>query len=177
MNVPMIAMTTWIPVVMSLTISIAVFVKTKTHSNHSLKLEFMIAASWSLTVFVFVIPCMTTTGAAGDHRLLYRFRTCTKKQKIILFSSLGFTSIIPPYKCSHTLLEFTYNFGGLMQARRSSMANTLKSSLFCINPLSCYLLSCQHEVVLRIQPTLQCMLFLFGWPPCQRSDLILMEVS
>ena len=68
MNVPMIAMTTQIPVVMSLTKSIAVFVKTKTHINHSLKLEIMIAASWPLTGFVFVIPCVTTTGAAGDHR-------------------------------------------------------------------------------------------------------------
>ena len=99
MNVPMIAMTTQIPVIMSLTISIAVYVKTITHSSHSLKLEFMIAASWSLTGFVFVIPCMTTTGAAGDHRLLYHFRKCctSKKQTIILFSSFGFTFITPPY--------------------------------------------------------------------------------
>ena len=97
-NVPMIAMTTQIPVIMSLTISIAVYVKTITHSSHSLKLEFMMAASWSLTGFVFVIPCMTATGAAGDHRLLYHFRKCCtfKKQTIILFSSFGFTFITPP---------------------------------------------------------------------------------
>ena len=34
--------------------------------------------------------------------------------------------------CSHSLLEFTYNFGGLMQRRRSSMVKTLKSCLFYI---------------------------------------------
>ena len=115
----MIGMTAQIPVVMSLTISIAVFVKTIAHSNHSLKLEFMIAASWSLNGFVFVIPCMTTTGAVGDHRLLYRFRKCctTKKQTIILFSSFGFTFTM----CSHTLLELTHNFGGLTHWGRDKM--------------------------------------------------------
>ena len=84
---------------LSLTISIAVYVKTITHSSHSLKLEFMMTVSWSLTGFVFVIPCMTATGAAGDHRLLYHFRKCCtfKKQTIILFSSFGFTFITPPY--------------------------------------------------------------------------------
>ena len=99
MNVLMIAMATQIPVIMSLTISIVVYVKTITHSSHSLKLEFMIAALWSLTGFVFVLPCMTTTGAAGDHRLLYHFRKCctSKKYTIILFSSFGFIFITPPY--------------------------------------------------------------------------------
>ena len=162
MNVPMIAMTTQIPVIMYLTISIAVYVKTITHSSHPPKLEFMIAASWSLTGFVFVIYCMTTTGAAGDYRLLCHFRKCctSKKQTIILFSSFGFTFITPPYTmCSHTLLEFTYNFGGLMQRRRSSMVNTLKSCLFCINPQSCYLLSCQNEVVLSTQHCSACSSF------------------
>ena len=53
--------------------------------------------------------------------------------------------------CSHTPLEFTYNFGGLMQGWRSSMANTLEPCLCCINPLIYYLLSSWHEVVVRIQ--------------------------
>ena len=83
MNVPMIAMITQIPVAMSVTISIAVFVKTITHSNHLLKLEIMIAASWLLAACVFVIPCMATMDAAGNHRRLYRFRKgcSTKKRK------------------------------------------------------------------------------------------------
>ena len=60
---------------------------------------------------------------------------------------------------SPILLEFTYNFGGLMQRRRNSMVNTLKSCLLCINPHYCYLLSCQHEVVLRTQHCSACSSF------------------
>ena len=66
MNVPMIAMITQIPVVLSVTISIAVFVKTITHSNHLLKLEIMIAASWLLAVSVCV--CHTLYGNHGCSR-------------------------------------------------------------------------------------------------------------
>ena len=39
-----------------------------------------------------------------------------------------------------------------------------------------HLLSCWRKFALCIQ-SLLCMLFLSGWPPCQRSDMILMEVS
>ena len=39
-----------------------------------------------------------------------------------------------------------------------------------------HLLSSWRKFALFIQ-SLLCMLFLFGWPPCQRSDMILMEVS
>ena len=39
-----------------------------------------------------------------------------------------------------------------------------------------HLLSSWRKSALCIQ-SLLCMLFLFGWPPCQRSDMILMEVS
>ena len=39
-----------------------------------------------------------------------------------------------------------------------------------------HLLSSWRKFALCIQ-SLLCMLFLFGWPPCQRSDMILMEVS
>ena len=38
-----------------------------------------------------------------------------------------------------------------------------------------HLLSSWRKFALCIQ-SLLCMLFLFGWPPCQRSDMILMEV-
>ena len=39
-----------------------------------------------------------------------------------------------------------------------------------------HLLVSWRKFALCIQ-SLLCMLFLFGWPPCQRSDMILMEVS
>ena len=39
-----------------------------------------------------------------------------------------------------------------------------------------HLLFSWRKFALCIQ-SLLCMLFLFGWPPCQRSDMILMEVS
>ena len=39
-----------------------------------------------------------------------------------------------------------------------------------------HLLSSWHKFALCIQ-SLLCMLFLLGWPPCQQSDIILMEVS
>ena len=39
-----------------------------------------------------------------------------------------------------------------------------------------HLLSCWRKFTQCIQ-LLLCMLFLSGWPPCQRSDMILMEVS
>ena len=39
-----------------------------------------------------------------------------------------------------------------------------------------HLLSCWRKFALCIQ-SLLCTLFLSGWPPCQRSDMILMEVS
>ena len=41
---------------------------------------------------------------------------------------------------------------------------------------TCHLLFSWRKFALCIQ-SLLCMLFLFGWPPCQRSDMILMEVS
>ena len=55
-----------------------------------------VVAAW---IRVCNIPCVTTTGTAGDHHLSYHFRKCcsTKKRKLILFSSLGFTFITPPY--------------------------------------------------------------------------------
>ena len=41
-----------------------------------------------------------------------------------------------------------------------------------------HLLSSWRKFALCIhRQSLLCMLFLFGWPPCQQSDMILMEVS
>ena len=51
--------------------------------------------------------------------------------------------------------------------------------LQCLIPSSSspiHLLFSWRKFALCIQ-SLLCMLFLFGWPPCQRSDMILMEVS
>ena len=65
------------------------------------------------------------------------------------FSSMPFfySSHIPLFTVLDPLLEFTY-----------------------------HLLYGWRKFALYIQ-SLLCMLFLFGWPPCQRSDMILMEVS
>ena len=60
--------------------------------------------------------------------------------------------------CSHNLLEFTYNFGGLMQRRRSSMANTLNCVSFALihwfaicYPVNMKLL-CESNTVVHVLP-------------------------
>ena len=65
------------------------------------------------------------------------------------FSSMPFfySTLIPMFTVLDPSLEFTY-----------------------------HLLFSWRKFALCIQ-SLLCMLFLFGWPPCQRSDMILMEVS
>ena len=145
MNVPMIAMITQIPVVMSVTISIAVFLKTITHSNHLLKLEIMIAASWLLATCVCLSyfvwqprmqPATTASCIASERVAIPR-----NENNPVFLAWLHFYNPHLIRMCSHTLLEFTYNFGGLMQGRRSSMANTLEPCLCCICPLIRYLLS------------------------------------
>ena len=45
----------------------------------------------------------------------------------------------------------------------------------CLNPYSNPHVNF-HQVPLRL-PSLPCMFFLFGWPPCRRSDMTLVEVS
>ena len=57
--------------------------------------------------------------------------------------------------------------------------STLVPKFTVLDPLlefAYHLLFCWRKFALCIQ-SLLCMLFLFGWPPCQRSDMILMEVS
>ena len=51
------------------------------------------------------------------------------------------------------------------------MVNTLKSCLFCINPQSFYLLSCQHEVVLRINIAVHALPFRVASMPAVRFAL------
>ena len=65
----------------------------------------------------------------------------------VCFHALFYNTHIPMFTVFDPLLEFTY-----------------------------HLLSSWSKFALCIQ-LLLCMLFLFGWPPCQRSDMILMEVS
>ena len=65
----------------------------------------------------------------------------------VCFHALFYSTHIPLFTVFDPLLEFTY-----------------------------HLLSSWSKFALCIQ-LLLCMLFLFGWPPCQRSDMILMEVS
>ena len=65
----------------------------------------------------------------------------------IFFHALFYSTHIPMFTVLDPLLEFTY-----------------------------HLLFSWRKFALCIQ-SLLCMLFLFGLPPCQRSDMILMEVS
>ena len=65
----------------------------------------------------------------------------------VFFHALFYSTHIPMFTVLDPLLEFTY-----------------------------HLLSSWRKFALCIQPLL-CMLFLSRWPPCQRSDMILMEVS
>ena len=65
----------------------------------------------------------------------------------VFFHALFYSTHIPMFTVFDPLLEFTY-----------------------------HLLFSWRKFALCIQ-SLLCMLFLFGWPPCQRSDMIVMEVS
>ena len=65
----------------------------------------------------------------------------------VFFHALFYSTHIPMFTVLDPLLEFTS-----------------------------HLLFSWRKFALCIQ-SLLCMLFLFGWPPCQRSDMILMEVS
>ena len=65
----------------------------------------------------------------------------------VFLHALFYSTHIPMFTVLDPLLEFTY-----------------------------HLLSCWRKFTLCIQ-SLLCMLFLSGWPPCQRSVMILMEVS
>ena len=65
----------------------------------------------------------------------------------VFFHALFYSTHIPMFTVLGPLLEFTY-----------------------------HLLFSWRKFALCIQ-SLLCMLFLFGWPPCQRSDMIVMEVS
>ena len=95
-----------------------------------------------------------TRGAAGSRRwspwLSFSFLKTVTVPVAIYDSFLPcpfYSTHIPMFTVLDPLLEFTY-----------------------------HLLFSWSKFALCIQ-SLLCMLFLFGWPPCQRSDMILMEVS
>ena len=54
--------------------------------------------------------------------------------------------------------------------------NAFESWILNLEPPVCYLSPSEHDVILRIHHCCACS-FLFGWPPCQRSDMTLVEVS
>ena len=64
-----------------------------------------------------------------------------------------------------------------MQRRRSrnTLSRHLSSRLHWATRF-CYLSPSEHDVILRIHHCCACSFF-FGWPPCQRSDMTLVEVS
>ena len=57
-----------------------------------------------------------------------------------------------------------------------AMHQSCISRLVCIEPPVCYLSPIKHDVILCIHHYCACFSY-FGWPPCQRSDMTLMEVS
>ena len=65
----------------------------------------------------------------------------------VFFHARFYSTHIPMFTVLDPLLEFTYH-----------LQFSWRKFALCIQ-------------------SLLCMLFLFGWPPCQRSDMILMEVS
>ena len=101
-----------------------------------------------------LIIIIETKGAAGSRRwspwLSFSFLKQWQYQwqfMTVFFHALFYSTHIPMFTVLDPLLEFTY-----------------------------HLLFSWRKFALCIQ-SLLCMLFLFGWPPCQRSDMILMEVS
>ena len=63
-----------------------------------------------------------------------------------------------------------------MQRRRSCNTKAAPLVSFALSHPFCYLSPSEHDVILRIHHCCACS-FLFGWPPCQRSDMTLVEVS
>ena len=127
----------------------------------------MVAVLRSLAASMFVIPIRTTIGAAGDHRLSYRLRkSSSTSERIMTVLFLGFISITPSIILSlDPLPEFTNHSSVLMPRGRTSMANTLNSHLFSIEPslVSCYLFDMK---ILRVKCCCAfSILFLMGWPP------------
>ena len=101
-----------------------------------------------------LIVIIETRGAAGSRGWSRWLSFSLLKQwqyqwqfMTVFLLALFYSTHIPMFTVLDPLLEFTY-----------------------------HLLSCWRKFVLCIQ-SLLCMLFLSGWPPCQRSDMILMEVS
>ena len=101
-----------------------------------------------------LIVIIETRGAAGSRGwspwLSFSFLKQWQYQRqftTVFFHALFYSTLIPMFTVLDPLLEFTY-----------------------------HLLFSWRKFALCIQ-SLLCMLFLFGWPPCQRSDMILMEVS
>ena len=85
----------------------------------------------------------------GDYSPVDDFRSDCHSDNLWQFSSMPFyySTLVPMFTVLNPLLEFTY-----------------------------HLLFSWRKFALCIQ-SLLCMLFVFGWPPCQRSDMSLMEVS
>ena len=63
-----------------------------------------------------------------------------------------------------------------MQRRRICNTKAAPHVSFALSHPFCYLSPSEHDVILRIHHCCACS-FLFGWPPCQRSDMTLVEVS
>ena len=102
----------------------------------------------------------------------------TSDWMIILFAMASLIELYPPKLMYfrprtqvNTLFSVVICKGGVPATHRSCI-----SRLVCIESPVCYL-SPNWTWRYIVHPSLLRMLFLFGWPPCQRSDMTLVEVS
>ena len=109
-------------------------------------------SGWRLQLWLSSLKLGVQPVAGDDHHDVFFFvpkNSDSTSGNLWKFSSMPFfySTHIPMFTVLDPLLEFTY-----------------------------HLLFSWRKFALFIQ-SLLCMLFLFGWSPCQRSDMILMEVS
>ena len=108
-------------------------------------------SGWRLQLWLSLLKPGVQPVAGDDHHdcLFHSWKQWQYQRQFttVFFHALFYSTLIPMFTVFDPLLEFTY-----------------------------HLLFSWRKFALCIQ-SLLCMLFLFGWPPCQRSDMILMEVS
>ena len=110
---------------------------------------------------------MTTTGAAGDHRLALSLQKLMRYQETK--NNPGFLAWLHFY--NHT------SYLCVPISCSSLYKTSVAPSRVSFAPIHWFAICFQSTWTCCAYPTLLCMLFLLGWPPCQRSDLTLMEVS
>ena len=108
-------------------------------------------SGWRLQLWLSLLKLGVQPVAGDDHHdcLFHSYKQWQYQWQFttVFFHALFYSTLIPMFTVLDPLLKFTY-----------------------------HLLFSWRKFALCIQ-SLLCMLFLFRWPPCQGSDMILMEVS